>query len=105
MFRAFHPRHCERSEAIQSGMRASWIATSPAASRNDGAGNIAFLRGFVASCESNFGAQRHEGTKSFPERVLVFILKALCTVVSPSFNPSAEEKLLEGAVGLKGRLV
>src|SRR3546814_8271032 len=28
-------RHCERSEAIQSGLRTLWIAASPSAPRND----------------------------------------------------------------------
>jgi len=56
-------RLCERSETIQSGVRASWVATSPAAPRNDGTGCIAFLRGFVASCESSFCTRRREGTK------------------------------------------
>ena len=60
-------RLCERSEAIQSDPRASWIATSPEAPRNDGAGGIVLLRGFVSLCESNFFAQRHEGTKDIIE--------------------------------------
>ena len=62
MMPASSSRHCERSEAIQAGARPLWIATSPAAPRNDGIGAVALLHGFVASCESNFCAQRHERT-------------------------------------------
>jgi len=98
-------RLCERSEAIQSGVRASWIATSPAAPRNDGTGCIAFLRGFVASCESNFLAQRHEGTKVFQKPALPFIFKPLRSGDIPHPNPSPEGEGLKEAMGLKGRLV
>ena len=71
---ALSSRHCERSDAIQGGARTLWIATSPAAPRNDGIGN---LRGFVASCESKFFARRHEGTKGTSQPVLAFPIKAL----------------------------
>mgnify|MGYP003645092534 CR=1 FL=1 len=61
---ASNNRLCERSEAIQSDVRASRIATSPSASRNDGIWYVTLLGDFVALCESNFRTQRHEGAKN-----------------------------------------
>ena len=94
-------RHCERSEAIQAGARPLWIATSPAAPRNDGIGN---LRDFVASCESNFCAQRHEGTKSFLERALLFIFKALRSNDMLHPNPFPEGAGYKNSISLEGAL-
>gem|GEM_PF-1820812 len=94
-------RLCERSEAIQSGLRASWIATSPSVPRNDGTRDATLLGDFVASCESNFLAQRHEGTMGFLKRILEFMFKSLRSDDSPHPNPSPEGKGLDEVIILE----
>jgi hypothetical protein len=88
------------SPLAQAAIGAPWMLKQV---QHDGLGK--YLRGFVASCESNFLAQRHEGTKDFQKPALPFIFKPLRSGDIPHPNPSPEEKLLEDAVGLKGRLV
>ena len=74
------------SPIAQSVIGAPWMLKQV---QHDGLVNS--LRGFVASCESNFGAQRHEGTKNFLERVFAFIFKALWSDSSTHSNFSRDD--------------
>ena len=56
-----HPeeiRHCERSEAIQAGLRTLWIAASPSAPRNDGVYYVAIASKVAIRSASSAGLSR-----------------------------------------------
>ena len=73
-------RHCERSEAIQCCAHPLWIATSPAAPRNDGTSS---LRSFAVSRETIFGTRRREGAKRVGVRKYIVAFASLALITSP----------------------